>query len=206
MSENEKRAPAGNRDGPALCPAASFGSGEFAESFQASFRTLWLAAVGVVGERTMAEDVLQEAAIRAMGKLDQFSPGTNFKAWMGRIARFVAMNHARKERKRRPVSSDTDASVRATMEPNDAGSSKADRSNRASIDARVVSALDQLGDVARSCLLLRTIADMPYAEIAKLLEIPEGTAMSHVRHTRCFLRGRLAEPPDQQPTERKGHA
>ena len=206
MSENVNPAPSGIRNGSPVCPAGSFGSGEFAESFQASYQTLWLVAVGVVGEPTMAEDVLQDAAIIAMGKLDQFSPGTNFNAWMGRIVRFVAMNHARKERKRRPVSSDTDASVRATLEPNDASSSKADRSDQASIDPRMVGALDQLGDVARSCLLLRTIADMPYVEIAKLLEIPEGTAMSHVHHTRRFLRGRLSEPPGHRPIERRGRA
>ena len=204
MSENVNPAPSGIRNGSPVCPAGSFGSGEFAESFQASYQTLWLVAVGVVGEPTMAEDVLQDAAIIAMGKLDQFSPGTNFNAWMGRIVRFVAMNHARKERKRRPVSSDADASVRATLEPNDASPSKADRSDQASMHPRMVGALDQLGDVARSGLLLRTIADMPYAEIAKLLEIPEGTAMSHVHHTRRFLRGRLTESPGHQPIERSG--
>lgn len=176
----------------------SLGSEEFAESFKASFRTLWLIAVGIVGEPALAEDVVQEAAIVALAKLDRYTPGTNFRAWMGRIVRFVAMNQARKEQKRRPIGGD---SATLSQIASDRDSSVASQSQHDALDEKLVAAMDQLGDTARSCLLLRTIANMPYAEIAKLLEIPEGTAMSHVHRTRHILRDRLADPMGPSPNE-----
>jgi RNA polymerase sigma-70 factor (ECF subfamily) len=54
-------------------------------------------------------------------------------------------------------------------------------------------ALEQVGDVARACLLLRTIESLDYRQIAQLLEIPEGTAMSHVHRARRLLRGQLTQ-------------
>ena len=203
MSQDGNPYPSGNRDRSASRPTEPFGSREFAESFEASFRTLWLIAVGVVGEPALAEDVVQEAAIVALGKLEQFSPGTNFNAWMGRIVRFVALNLARKERKRRPVRGDHDA---VDQLASDQESAAARSSNLDAVDPRLVKALDQLGEVARSCLLLRTIADMTYAEIAELLEIPEGTAMSHVHRTRHFLRDRLIDPSSDLSGERSDGA
>jgi RNA polymerase sigma-70 factor (ECF subfamily) len=53
--------------------------------------------------------------------------------------------------------------------------------------------LGDVGEVARACLLLRTLEGLEYAEISRLLEIPEGTAMSHVHRTRRYLRDRLAD-------------
>src|SRR5258705_9110813 len=74
---------------------------DFAAQFAASFRTLWLVAVGITGDRGGAEDVVQEAALLALGKLDKFEPGTNFRAWMAQMVRYVALNHARKRQKHR---------------------------------------------------------------------------------------------------------
>ncbi len=191
------------RDRSVLRHAESLGSEEFAESFKASFRTLWLIAVGIVGEPASAEDVVQEAAIVALAKLDQYTPGTNFRAWMGRIVRFVAMNQARKEQKRRPIGGD---SATLSQIASDRDSSVASQSEHGALDEKLVAAMDQLGEVARSCLLLRTISNMPYAEIAELLEIPEGTAMSHVHRTRHILRERLADPTGPSPYDRRADA
>ena len=63
-------------------------------------------------------------------------------------------------------------------------------------------ALNSVSDIARACLLLRTIEQMEYAEISRLLAIPEGTAMSHVHRARQHLRERLADkyPKMSEPT------
>ena len=52
--------------------------------------------------------------------------------------------------------------------------------------------LEALGEVPRACLLLSTLRELSYGEIAALLTIPEGTAMSHVHRARLVLRERLA--------------
>src|SRR3954467_15209881 len=69
---------------------------EFAVQFQSSWKPLWCIATAVVADRTLADDVLQEAAMVALGKLEQFDPRSNFTAWMGQIVRFVGLNHARR--------------------------------------------------------------------------------------------------------------
>src|SRR5690606_21981893 len=58
-------------------------------------------------------------------------------------------------------------------------------------DDHVLKALGQLDEVARACLLLRTVHDLPYKQIALILEVPEGTAMSHVHRARQAMRRHL---------------
>lgn len=161
---------------------------------------LWLIAVGILGDSSLAEDVVQEAAVVALGKLDQYQPGTNFGAWMGQMVRFMALNERRK-RGRRPAISLDPATMDQVVPGSGEGSTQGelrltDRGqlppDQAHFDDRVLEALGEVGETARACLLLRTVEGLNYAEISKLLEIPEGTAMSHVYRTRRYLRERLA--------------
>src|SRR5262245_22998082 len=181
--------------------ARSLSPEEFADRLKDSFRVLWLIAVGITRDATAAEDVVQDAAMVALGKLDDFDRTTNFTAWMGQTVRFVAYNHTRKEIRRRassidPVDIEGQAVAPASRDLGFDGLAAA-RTGRLPLeqthfDDAVVRALDAVGDVPRSCLLLRTLADLDYAEISKLLGIPEGTAMSHVHRTRAALREQLA--------------
>ena len=58
-------------------------------------------------------------------------------------------------------------------------------------DDQVLHGLRGLGPDQRAALLLRTVLGLGYREIAGALEIPEGTAMSHVHRAREALRRRL---------------
>ncbi len=158
----------------------------FAERFRGSSRVLWCVAAAVLGESAQAEDVVQEAAITALGKLDSFDPSSNFSAWMGQIVRFTALNHRRKmqRRARREVTDfDVESAAAADMSPTTA------------FDERTRVALDSLSEIARLCLLLKVVIELEYSEIAAVLEIPQGTAMSHVHRARKKLRSLLAEDP-----------
>lgn len=182
---NSNLQPAGKRS------AAGLDAEEFCAHFQESFRTFWLIAVSIVREPYLAEDVVQEAALIALGKLVDFTPGTNFNAWVGRMVRYVALNHARKEQKRRSpsleaVGESADAAVRSDGGHLGSGT-------RGGMGARIEQELFMVGETARACLLLRTVEGLSYADIAELLEIPEGTAMSHVHRTRLLLRDRLSD-------------
>jgi RNA polymerase sigma-70 factor (ECF subfamily) len=172
-------------------------SQEFATLFRQSFRIFHGVAIGVVGDADLAEDVVQEAAMQALGKLDAFAPGTNFTAWMAQMVRYVALNHARKERKRRPVSIDPSTLESATVDSDGAagnwGASAALSHRMSELDQRIVSALAEASESARACLLLRIVEGLEYSEIASLLDIPLGTAMSHVHRTKKYLRARLTD-------------
>lgn len=73
----------------------------FGDRFVASARVFWTLAAAELGDRSEVEDVLQEAAVIGLEKLDRFEPGTSFDAWVGRIVRFVAANHRRRGMRRR---------------------------------------------------------------------------------------------------------
>jgi RNA polymerase sigma-70 factor (ECF subfamily) len=173
---------------------------DFAARFAESYRLLWLVAVGIVGERSTAEDVVQEAAVLALEKLDQFEAGTNFRAWMAQMVRYVALNHSRRRRKHRAAPLEAvDADAPQAGEIRLAKGGELHLGPRGQIppdqqafDDRLLAALNSVGEVARACLLLRTVEQLEYSEISRLLEIPEGTAMSHVHRTRNHLRQKLA--------------
>lgn len=184
---------------PAAPPA--WGPQEFAAQFKSAYRLFWLIAVSIVKDPSTAEDVVQEAAIIGLEKLPEFRPGSNFKAWMGKTVRYVALNLARREGRRRGLSLEADASPgrpEPAAEPRafaDAPASVRGRlaADQPHFDDRVVAALNALGATARACLLLRTVEGLGYAEIAALLDIPPGTAMSHVHRTRMHLREALRD-------------
>ncbi len=174
---------------------------EFAALFRESSRVLWLVAVGIVGDAALADDVVQEAAIVGYRKFDRFQMGSNFAAWMAQTVRFVALNEARREQRRATISLDDDTrtpSLRA-RESEDPPPGHGHRAEgpasggaTAGFSRQVHDALRGVSEVARACLLLRTLDGLEYSRIAELLGIPEGTAMSHVHRTRQYMRERLA--------------
>ena len=179
---------------------------EFATLFADAYRVLWFIAVGIVGNRSLAEDVVQEAAAIGFGKFDQFQRGTNFTAWMGQMVRHVALNLRRKENRKLDAAADV-TSIRRPSSPSDNNSAGSDGSDLDAVarlaagqlppdhgefDDQLVRAMEALSPAARACLLLRTLGDMDYKGISRLLGIPEATAMSHVHRARNQLRERLA--------------
>jgi RNA polymerase sigma-70 factor (ECF subfamily) len=181
----------------------------FSARFREAFRTLWLVAVAIVGDASEAEDVVQEAALIGLTKLDAFDPDGGpggFTAWMAQIVRFVALNARRKDRRHNTPSLPPEQ-VDARPGPDGGAAGGEARlggrgelpADQAWFDDRVVRALGLLQETARACLLLRTLSGLDYAEISRIMGVPEGTAMSHVHRSRIFLRQTLAHggPPPQ---------
>lgn len=173
-----------------IAPAQGEGAGgvgtrltpeQFAARLQECHRTVWTIAVSIVGEPSLADDMVQEAAAVALTKLREFDPATSFHAWFGQVVRFVALNEGRKRRRTR-----AEGEARLESTP-----SKPDPPGDQSFDLRVRAALESLGEVPRTCLLMRTLHGMSFSQIASALDIPEGTAMSHVHRARAALRERL---------------
>ena len=186
-------------------PGPGLNSEEFATRFAEASKALWYIAAGVLGGRSEADDVVQEAAVIGLRKLAEFDRGSNFAAWMGEIVRNIARNSARKQGRRQTAAVDpsvmdesraaeqTGAGVRLSAR----GDLIADDRN---FDDRVLRALGTLDEIARVCLLLRVLGGLSYAEISRILGIPEGTAMSHVHRTKRALREQLKTSADERPS------
>src|SRR5438067_727226 len=92
MSLHQQRI--GARPDPARAGGTHLTPEEFSARLEASARSLWLIAAAVLGERSDADDALQEAAMIGLRKVAEFDPATNFGAWMGGIVRNVSRNIA----------------------------------------------------------------------------------------------------------------
>ena len=171
----------------------------FATLLTESYERLWLVAAAITSDCTEAEDIVQEAALVALRKLDEFAPGSNFPAWMSHIVRLTALNYLKKSARRSTTPTDPTALDRAEpafSQNGDAASAAISRQGRlddhqAYFDDEVSRALSGVSDVSRACLLLRAVGQLSYAEIAETLDIPPGTAMSHVHRARQAMREQL---------------
>jgi len=168
---------------------------QFAARFEESRRTLWFIAAAILGDRTQAHDVVQEAASIGIGKLDEFDPQTSFTAWMGQIVRFVALNDARRRSRQKAslaeLGAGTSGTGRGVGQQGGSGWGLAGTGTDELFDARVAAELRALEETARACLVLRVVRGLSYREISRALDIPEGTAMSHVHRARQAMRSRL---------------
>lgn len=167
---------------PKTAPVArSLDRASFARAFQDAYPVLHVIAAAEVG-RSDADDVLQEAAMRAMDKLSDFTPGTNFKAWMAAFVRGVSANHRRSEQRR------TRRTLRmARSQPSQHTPPSRGPSGDAPTGQQLERAMDQLTIEQRTCLLLRTVMSHSFDEIERILDIPATTARSHVFRARKRL-------------------
>lgn len=175
---------------------------QFADHMTAAHGRLWGLATALIGDRHEAEDLVQEAAIVAFRKLADFTPDTNFTAWMSKIIRMHALNWRRKQTTRQTAAADpSDIDAKTTATPAAAGEpTVADAAKGHSpalqqdFDDMLLGSLKTLDVTARACLLLRIVHELTYDEIATMLEIPPGTAMSHVHRSKQRLRKDLDTP------------
>lgn len=150
-------------------------------------------ALRMTGQPASAEDLVQEAYLRAFRGFSQFERGTNFKAWLFRILTNVFLNDYRRK-SREPQSTDF-----SEVEPADpatiSGQFKAEEVEaiRAHLGDEAVRAIDRLPPDFRLPFLLSTFEGFSYKEIASILDIPIGTVMSRLFRARRLLKSDLKE-------------
>jgi RNA polymerase sigma-70 factor (ECF subfamily) len=144
----------------------------------------------MTGQHSDADDVAQEALVRAYRGLPSFDGRADFYTWLHRIVINVALNHLRARRRSRQVPILDDAAV-AEQIPVPTGDAAHEAESRELVRV-VFRALGELSPSLRVTLILATVEEMPYKEIAAALSIPEGTVAWRVNQARKLLRIRLA--------------
>jgi len=139
----------------------------------------------------VAEELSQDAFVKAFGALRTFDPAYKFSNWILRIAHNVAIDHLRKSRLP-VVSIDDDSSGRdmadvlaETREP-----SAFDRAVQSDFREDLEAALAQLRPEFRRLVVMRYLEDLSYEDIAEVVGLPLGTVKSHLHRARAAL-GRL---------------
>ncbi|MBI5209990.1 MAG: sigma-70 family RNA polymerase sigma factor [Elusimicrobia bacterium] len=157
----------------------------------------------LVGNPTDAEDLAQDALLRALKALPGFRGDSSLSTWVYRITVNTWKNRVRSEKRRgfwKTVSlnlftgedADEEPSFKADDPPLDAGLETGEKGTM------VQKGLMELDEESRAVIVLRDIEERSYQEIAAILRIPEGTVKSRLSRARESLRnklkGRLAVP------------
>ena len=150
-----------------------------------------------------AEDLVQETYIRAFRFKEQFTPGTNLKAWLFRILTNTFINQYRRKAAR-PETTELDdveeSILYRHMRNVSPGSSSPDPEAElidSTLSSEVKEALEALPEKFRTTLLL-DVEGFSYKEIAEMLDIPIGTVMSRLHRGRKFLQKRLLDLAQQR--------
>jgi len=135
-----------------------------------------------------AEDLVSEAILRAFDRWEQYTLGTNARAWLFTILYHVFVNRLRIARREAPLPESEDGSAR--FEP--VGDPDPERAFYDSIvDEEITRAIDALPPHYRAAVVLSDVHGFRYAEIAEILGVPEGTAKSRLFRGRRMLQKKL---------------
>lgn len=157
----------------------------FTELVELNQDRLFASMLQVTGSADEAEEVVQEAFIRAFIKLDTFQRNSQFFTWLYRIAFNAALT--RRRRKRARVSLDQ-CREDTGLEVADHGDAVDEPMLRQERVAMVRAAIQTLTDEHRSILVLREMQEHSYEDIADILEISIGTVRSRLSRARHQLK------------------
>ncbi len=167
---------------PGLVAADDVIEGEFGERLRESSSLAFRVAYGVLRHREDAEDVAQEAFVRAHRSIAQLRNRERFRAWLVRMTWRMAIDRLRTDKRRVARESTVQATPEATAEQQ---ASAQERSRR------LWAAIDELPDKLRMTIVLSGIEGHDVAEVARLLDIPEGTVKSRLFLARKALAEKL---------------
>ena len=142
----------------------------------------------VLGSREDAREVVQDAFVQALVKLDTFRGDAKFYTWLYRIAMNLALSH---RRRRRPTDSLDAAKDYAGEEPVSHQPTAAEEMIQRERASQLQQALLQLNDGHRQILVLRELESCSYETIAAILDMPVGTVRSRLFRARIQLKAQL---------------
>jgi RNA polymerase sigma-70 factor (ECF subfamily) len=136
-------------------------------------------ARALVGDRASADDLVQDTLERAWAKLHLYRRGTDLRAWLFTVMHNVHVNKVRSARATDPLEDDMPELAQRAAQG----------------DALLVRDLDRaiarLPAEQRAVLLLVTLEEMSYEQVARTLGIPIGTVMSRLSRAREKLRAMM---------------
>jgi RNA polymerase sigma-70 factor (ECF subfamily) len=155
----------------------------------------WRVARRLSRDPAEAEDLVQEAYVRAIRSWRSYEPGTNLRAWLLRIVHNLAIDNARR-RQRAPEPEpleEGDYYLYTRLDGADGNGAEIDQLIERLSQGPVLDALASLPQNFREVVVLVDLGDFSYQEAADALQIPIGTVMSRLHRGRRALKTALAE-------------
>ncbi len=166
---------------------------EFEQEVLVHRERLYRRALSLCRNPVDAEDLVQETYLRAFRFFDQFTPGTNCRAWLLTILRHTFIG--RVTRGAREVVGPDDDTVERALDRCAGLSATPEEEffHHVITDRHLATAMDGLSPSFREAVILADIDERSYREIAQMCELPIGTVMSRLARARGLLRKALRD-------------
>jgi RNA polymerase sigma-70 factor (ECF subfamily) len=168
---------------------------EFAKEALQHLDSLYGAALRLTRSESDAEDLVQDAFLKAYRFYDRFEPGTNLRAWLLRVLTNTFINKYRRTTRERRVLDGEEAEPvgdgvmsRAAMR---APTDPVGESMRPLLAREIQNALEELSEEHRLMIVLADIEELSYKEIADIVGCPIGTVMSRLHRARKHMQQKL---------------
>jgi RNA polymerase sigma-70 factor, ECF subfamily len=185
----------------------------FVEIMQRYHSRLFSLAHNLLRNAADAEEIVQDAFIRAHRGLARFRGDSSLATWLYRIALNLSRNRYwyffRRRRQdslslERPLSEDSEATFANLIAANDADPAHETTTNE--FISLISECMDKLEPSHREILTMRNVLDLPYEDISRALRINVGTVKSRIARARENLRKLLAEcapefGPESEPSD-----
>jgi RNA polymerase sigma-70 factor, ECF subfamily len=152
----------------------------------------------MVRDRTLAEDLAQDAFVKAFNALGSYDPSYKFSSWLFKIANNLTIDHLRK-RKLDTVSIHGSPHARSDREEEesrivveDSGETPEQYTENREVGARIEEAIGHLRPEYRTAILLRHVEGHSYEEVAEIMGVPLGTVKTFIHRGRSELKELLS--------------
>ena len=172
-----------------LAQASAAGDGDaFEQLYRRHYRRVYALSLRMLGDPTMAEDMTQEVFVNLFTKIGSFRGESQFTTWLHRMTVNQVLMYFRKASTRSELTTDEGETpiqiVRGTENPN-----KMPVVDRIGLE----NAIKQLPLGYRTVFVLHDVEGYDHDEIARMLEISQGTSKSQLHKARLKLRGLIRQ-------------
>jgi RNA polymerase sigma-70 factor, ECF subfamily len=170
----------------------------FRELLQRYERPVFSLVYRMVRDRTLAEDLAQEAFVRAFNAISSYKPSYKFSNWILKIANNHTIDYLRKRKldtisiDGSPHASSSEEASRTRLVIASEDESPHEYVENRELGGQIEEAIGTLRDEYRTAILLRHVEGYAYEEIAEIMEVPLGTVKTYIHRARGELKERLA--------------
>ncbi len=169
----------------------------FAELLERFRRPVFSLIYRMIGDREQAEDLAQEAFVKALNNLDSYNPNYRFSSWLFKIANNHAIDHLRRARlptvsihgSPHAVNTEREEETRIVLEAHD--ESPEQEIMALELGSEIEQAIARLRPEYRTAVILRHVESRAYEEIAEIMDVPIGTVKTFLHRARAELRTAL---------------
>ena len=163
----------------------------FDELYKLTSERAYFVALEFTKNNQDAEDILQESYVKALSKINELEKAETFSSWLNQI---VANKSKDFLKKKKPMLFEAEENeVLEVIPDEDTDFSPEDSLDKTELQKTVMEVLDELSEEKRACILMMYFEDLSVGEIARTLEIPEGTVKTRLYFARKDLKEKFSK-------------